>query len=137
MKKVMLFGTFDGLHEGHRFLVREAKKRGRTVVVVGTSAHVRTIKGRMPRRSMEERIADLQSEFPDIKVIQGSEADFLIPLRAEKPDLILLGYDQQLPPGITLEDLSCPWERIEALKPEIYKSSLLTGNTQRVTRKKS
>ncbi len=124
-KKVMIFGTFDGLHDGHRSLVKQAQERGSVVAVVGVSSNVRMIKNRLPLFSTEERMHALAIEFPDISVIAGSTKDFLTPLREEKPDLLLLGYDQILPPGVTIADLQCPWERAEALQPHINKSSLL------------
>ncbi len=129
-KLVMIFGTFDGLHAGHRFLVAQAQKRGNVTAVVGTDSNVENIKGRLPLEKLEQRIAILQQEFPAIRVIAGSTEDFLTPLRAEKPDLLLLGYDQKLPPAVSFEDLKCPWERADALEPYIYKSSLMSQNKQ-------
>lgn len=121
----MIFGTFDHLHEGHRFLIREAMKRGDVTVIVGRDANVEKIKGRAPRQSEEERSLTIQKEFPDVHVVLGNSDDFLEPLRLYKPDLLLLGYDQQLPPGISERDLSIPMERAEAFEPERYKSSLM------------
>jgi hypothetical protein len=34
---------------------------------------------------------------------------------------------------VDFESLNCPWERAEAYKPEIYKSSLLAKNAEQVT----
>jgi FAD synthetase len=39
--KVMIFGTFDLLHEGHQFFIREAKKVGGQLIIV--LAHDQTI----------------------------------------------------------------------------------------------
>lgn len=122
----MIFGTFDHLHEGHRFLVSQAKARGTVTAVVGTDPTVHTIKGRPALQSLQERVAALVHAFPDITVMAGSPKDFLEPIRSQKPDLLLLGYDQKLPPGISFEQLQCPWERAEALEPHVYKSSLLS-----------
>jgi FAD synthetase len=122
---VMIFGTFDHLHEGHRFLIREAMKRGDVRVIVGRDANVEKIKGRVPRQSEQERSSTIQKEFPDVHVVLGNADDFLEPLRLYKPDLLFLGYDQQLPPGISESDLSVPIERAEAFEPERYKSSLM------------
>ncbi len=122
----MIFGTFDHLHDGHRFLVQQAQARGNVIVVVGTDPNVATIKGRPSRQNAEERMKALVTAFPDINVLAGSSDDFLAPIRAEKPDLLLFGYDQKLPPGISFDDLQCPYERADAFKPEIYKSSLLS-----------
>lgn len=124
-KHVMVFGTFDLLHEGHRFLVEEARKRGRVTVVVARASNVERIKGKPPDESDEERMAALRTAFPDVRVILGDARDFLKPLRDEQPDLLLFGYDQALPPGISEQDLPCPLERAGAFRPEIFKSSLM------------
>ncbi len=132
----MIFGTFDHLHEGHRFLVRQAKGKGAVVAVVGTDPTVHTIKGRPALQSLTERMSALRDAFPDITVIPGSPKDFLEPMRTEKPDLLLFGYDQKLPPGISFDQLQCPWERAEALEPHIYKSSLLSQERRKVIEEK-
>lgn len=127
----MIFGTFDHLHEGHRFLVTQAKARGAVVAVVGTDPTVHTIKGRPALQSLRERVAALAHAFPDITVIPGSPKDFLEPIHAQKPDLLLFGYDQKLPPGISFDQLSCHWERAGALQPHVYKSSILSRKKRR------
>ncbi len=133
----MIFGTFDGLHPGHHFLVKQAMSRGSVTIVVGTDEHIALIKGRTPLESLEKRMSTLRRTFPTARIIAGSSDDFLAPLRTEKPDLILLGYDQKLPPGISLDALTCPWERAEALKPELYKSSLLPRKRAKVLEENS
>ena len=41
MKKVLVFGTFDGLHEGHKDFLRQAKQYGdHLTVVVGRDSTV-------------------------------------------------------------------------------------------------
>ena len=135
--RVMIFGTFDHLHDGHRFLVTQAMKRGQVTAVVGRDRNVLTIKGRPPLQTLAKRMETLAAEFPTLRVIGGSEQDFLAPLRTEKPDLLLFGYDQKLPPGISYEDITCPWERAEALQPDILKSSLLSQKRREVIEKKA
>lgn len=123
-KHVMVFGTFDLLHPGHLFLIREAQKLGHVTVVVARAKNVEKIKGRTPVEDDTTRIAAIQKEFPDATVILGSKTDFLEPIRTHKPDLLLLGYDQRLPPTVD-EALLPPIQRAEALRPDIYKSSLM------------
>lgn len=123
-KQVMVFGTFDLLHPGHHFLIKEAMKRGRVTVVVARAKNVQTIKGKEPVETDTERVAALQVAFPDTQVILGSATDFLDPVRALRPDLLLFGYDQRLPPNVSETDLP-PIERAPALRPDIYKSSLM------------
>lgn len=124
LQLVMVFGTFDLLHEGHRFVLREAMKRGDVIVIVAQDRNVERIKGRESVENQAVRMATIQAEFPKLHVYAGDSTDFLKPLRAHTPDLILLGYDQRLPPGVEESDLSCPIERLPAFDPHLYKSSL-------------
>lgn len=123
--KVLLFGTFDHFHPGHRFVIDQAKKRGSVTAVVARDRNVHHIKGRASAQSQEERMAAVHAAYPDITVMLGDASDFLAPVRAVAPDLILLGYDQRLPPGVSMEAFPCPVERLPAFEPEKYKSSLM------------
>lgn len=123
--RVLVFGTFDRLHPGHRFVFDEAKKRGELWVVVGRDSTVERIKGKRARDSEEERKKAVEDAYPDARVLLGDPEDFLAPVRSVKPDLILLGYDQKLPPGVSEDDLPCAVERLPAFEPDRYKSSLL------------
>lgn len=139
--RVMIFGTFDGLHPGHLHVLEEATRRAgenedsrglktKTYnsqglwVVVARDANVHRIKGRKALQSEHERVATIQQAFPSAHVILGNTTDFLQPIREIQPDLILLGYDQKLPPTITEDSLQTPIERLEPFHPELYKSSL-------------
>jgi len=134
--RVLVFGTFDELHPGHRFLLNEAQKRacpaklpqersgGELFVVVARDVNVERIKGRPAVESEEVRKNTVEEAFPDAQVILGDPQDFLVPVIAVRPDLILLGYDQKLPPDVSEKDLGCPVERLPAFKPEQFKSSL-------------
>lgn len=124
LKRVMVFGTFDLLHPGHEFFLREAARRGPLTVVVARDENVRRIKGGRPLQTQERRIRAIRKRFPTVTVIPGDRRDFLMPLRELTPDLILLGYDQTLPPGITEDALFCRIERIRAFHPRQFKSSL-------------
>ena len=123
MLKVLVFGTFDHLHPGHRFLLTEASSRGDLHVVIARDQNVEKIKGHVPDQSEEERLRMIQKAFPSSHPVLGDPDDFLVPVHTIKPDLILLGYDQRLPPGVTEKDLPCPMERLPAFEPEKWKSS--------------
>lgn len=122
--RVLVFGTFDELHPGHRFLLTEAKKRGELFVVVARDANVERIKGRRAVEPEEQRKSAVEESFPDATVMLGDPHDFLVPVIAVRPDLILLGYDQTLPPGVSEKDFPCSVERLPAFEPERFKSSL-------------
>lgn len=123
-KKVFVFGTFDVFHLGHQFVLSQACLRGTVFVTVAQDATVLKIKGSLPRHSLPVRMAAIQAAFPAVKVIAGSTHNYLESITSHQPDLILLGYDQNLPPGITAADLQVPVERLPAFMPETYKSSL-------------
>ena len=125
MPRVLVFGTFDHLHPGHKFLLREGMKRGDLHVVIARDANVEKIKGKIPDEGEEDRLKILQEAFPEAEVVLGDSDDFLVPVRDIQPDLILLGYDQKFPPGVSEDDLPCSVERLEAFEPERWKSSIM------------
>jgi FAD synthetase len=123
---VLVCGTFDHFHEGHRALVREALTHGDVTVLVAQDATVRAMKGFSPDGSLEERMQHIVQAFPSVRVVAGHPTDMMASVREIKPDLLLLGYDQKLPPPLSLEDLRhLRVLRAEAYFPERYKSSLL------------
>ncbi len=122
--RVLVFGTFDHLHLGHQFVLEQAARRGELHVVVARDRNVERIKGRPPDQGEEQRMAGVQSAYPQAHVLLGDADDFLVPVRAVQPDIILLGYDQALPPGVTEADLPVAVERLGPFEPEKYKSSL-------------
>lgn len=125
--RVLTFGTFDHFHPGHLAYLTEATGRGELFVVVARDASVRLIKNREALQNEEERAAAVRKEFPDATVMLGDPKDYLKPVREVRPDLILLGYDQKLPPGVSESDLPCPIERAKPFEPEKHKSSLRRG----------
>jgi len=124
--RVLAFGTFDGLHPGHRFYLDAALKRGELFIVVALDETVQRIKGRMPRFNQRERKAAVEQAYPSAHVLLGESENYLLPVRRIAPELIVLGYDQELPPGVKNADLLCPTERLEAFEPHKHKSSLKT-----------
>jgi FAD synthetase len=124
VRRVLAFGTFDDLHPGHLSYLSQAAAQGELYVVVALDAHVQAFKGHPPLQSQEERMKGVQAAFPDAVVSLGDVEDFLAPVRRIKPDLIILGYDQRLPPGVTEELLGCAVLRAQAYLPDVHKSSL-------------
>ncbi len=108
----------------HLFLLTEASKRGELWVIIARDATVKMIKGRAPLQNERERERAIKNAFPDAHVVLGDDVDFLRPVREIDPDLILLGYDQQLPPDIDWYDIVWKTERLPAFQPDIHKSSL-------------
>jgi cytidyltransferase-like protein len=95
-KNVLAFGTFDGLHEGHRFFLRAAKQLG-DILVVGVSPDhvVRQLKNKSPKHTLAERIAAIQKEgIADRVIACDSIPDSWDILRSTDPHIVALGYDQ-------------------------------------------
>lgn len=106
--------------------MNEGAKRGDLHVIVARDATVERIKKKLPAHSQDQRKAAIEAAFPDAVVVLGDGGgDYLKPVREIGPDLILLGYDQRLPPGIVEDDLPCPIERLPSFEPEKYKTSLM------------
>ena len=94
MVKVMATGTFDILHLGHIYFLKEAKKLGDTLaVVVATDSSVRKLKHE-PINPEQIRL-DLIKELKIVdQAYLGHEKDIYEILKEIKPDIITLGYDQ-------------------------------------------
>jgi UDP-N-acetylglucosamine 1-carboxyvinyltransferase len=103
--RVMIFGTFDHLHDGHRFLIHEGLRRGSLVVVVARDHNVASIKGRTPDQSESERMRAIQEEFPSIMVTLGDGESTLFGL-----EYLDRGYEQF---EIRLRKLGAKIKRIE------------------------
>jgi FAD synthetase len=94
MVKVMATGTFDLLHMGHIFYLREAKKLGDTlVVVVATDSTVRKLK-HDPITPQEIRVNLIKELKMVDEAYLGHEDDMYTIVEEIKPDIIALGFDQ-------------------------------------------
>ena len=96
MKRIMAFGVFDFLHQGHINFLRQAKRRGAYLVVsVARDANVFEAKGRLPVFPEKERLRMVQKlDFVDEAVLGGLDNPWAHILE-HKPDIIALGYDQR------------------------------------------
>jgi len=94
MVKVMATGTFDLLHMGHIYYLREAKKLGdKLVVVVARDSTVRKLKHEPV--TPEKMRLDLIRELKVVdEAVLGHEDDMYAIVEEIKPDIIALGYDQ-------------------------------------------
>lgn len=134
MKRVVVTGTFDGVHKGHEFFLREAKKLGTWLgVVVARDTTVEAVKGRPPVYNENQRHAFVESlKLADV-VVLGYPGDKLKIIDELDPDVIALGYDQTAFTEGLKERLKerghiVSIERIGSFHPEKYKSSLLAKN---------
>lgn len=132
--RVMVFGTFDIVHEGHTDLFRQARALADNhylIVSVARDKVAERIKGIKPRNSEEtRRVAVARHALVD-KAVLGDSAGYIGHIRANKPDIIALGYDQEgefvenLEKDLRKAGLKTRIVRLGAFKPEVYKTSKL------------
>ena len=96
MKTVLVFGTFDILHRGHRWFLAQAASRGdRLVAVVSRDRFVLEWKGRRPTADEKtRREALMEAGLVDEAVFSDPEVGSYEVLRRAAPDVICLGHDQ-------------------------------------------
>jgi len=132
MKKVLVFGVFDGLHKGHQYFLREAKKLGDYLIVaIPLDDVVKEIKKRAPLENFETRKKHLQAEdFVDEVISSDASLNNWGVLERSHPDIIVLGYDQDdlkkaLENHLLRNGIEIKIKVIKSFKPRKYKSSLL------------
>jgi FAD synthetase len=95
MVRVMATGVFDLLHPGHLYFLTEAKKLGdELVVVVARDQTARRLKHEpyVPEHLRREMVEALK---PVDQAILGSPTDIFATVVDVRPDIIVLGYNQQ------------------------------------------
>ena len=124
MKKIVVFGSFDPLHEGHRDFFRQAKKLGDyLVVVVARDENIKKIKKHEPRLGEEKRLQAVKGETIIDEAVLGDIGENYMILDKIKPDIIAVGYDQKIPKGLKDKVKRYKIVTLKPFKPEIYKSS--------------
>jgi FAD synthetase len=96
-KRVVVFGIFDGVHDGHRDFFRQAKKMGDELwAIVGRDAVAKQLKGRKPKYGENERVQLVQAEpFVTNALLGDKELSNYSVLVHCNPDIVCMGYDQQ------------------------------------------
>lgn len=97
MVRVLVFGVFDGVHEGHKAMLRQAKALGDYLVVaVAPDNVVEEIKGKICVNRSAMRIQDVRNaRIADDVVLGDKLLNNWSVLKKFKPDIIALGYDQE------------------------------------------
>lgn len=106
MKTVLVFGTFDGMHQGHLFFLSEAAKLGdRLVVSVARDEHVRTLKNKSALHNEKERIElVLAQDEVDEAILSDEELGSFELVSSVDPAIIAFGHDQ-----VELENTLVEW----------------------------
>ena len=130
MQKVLTFGTFDIFHPGHDFFLQKAKKYGDILgVVIARNKTVKNIKGESPRNNEVKRLNVIKKLNYVDEVFLGNLKNKYAAIEKFKPDVICLGYDQ----NVFIRYLDKELKKRELIvkivkfrkgyKPNLYKSS--------------
>lgn len=129
LKVVLVGGAFEIIHPGHCFFLNEAKKYGNFLVVI--LARDSTIRKRKGKVIIDEdtRKNVVECLKPVDLVLLGDEKDFIKPVKRVMPDVIVLGYDQELDKELK--------ERIYSLGIKIFKlnKKFKTYSTKNIVKK--
>ncbi|MFA6383592.1 MAG: adenylyltransferase/cytidyltransferase family protein [Parcubacteria group bacterium] len=133
--RVMVFGTFDIFHPGHRSFLRQAKKLGDyLIVVVARDKTVEITKKQKPINKEAIRVKIIKNSQLADKVILGGIGDKYAVIKKHRPDIICLGYDQKYFIDGLREELErsglkkTKIIKLKSYRPEIYKTSKLKAN---------
>ena len=96
MKKVVITGAFDGLHEGHRAILEFAKSLGSHLIVfIDSDERIRELKGagRPVKHEQERKKALSRLECVHWVFVFDSDAELETMMRIEAPDVRVIGSD--------------------------------------------
>lgn len=97
MRKVVVFGVFDLLHPGHLYFLNQARRHGNYLTVVVTR-DVRVVyeKKHKPIFNEHERLEMIASLRIVDRAMLGDKVGEWTILRKLKPDVVCIGYDQNV-----------------------------------------
>ncbi len=127
----MVFGTFDILHKGHEDYFKQAKEYGDfLIVIVAKDENVKYLKSQSSHYNEKKRLHNVQEISIVDKARLGNISDRLKVIEEEKPDIICLGYDQEvneaeLSSKLNKRGLNIIIKRMNGFKINKYKSSIL------------
>ncbi len=135
-ERIMVFGTFDGLHPGHLNFFKQARKLSKTpflIVSVARDRNVFRIKKQFPILPEKNRVILVEKLIKKNlvnKVILSGIKNHIPHIIKERPDIIALGYDQKaytknLQKDLKNKGILIKIVRLKSYKEKIYKNSLL------------
>jgi len=129
----MVFGTFDGLHQGHFSFLKQARKlvsKSFLIVSVARDENVKHIKGKYPTKNEKKRMLLIEKSKLADKVVLSGIKDHLPHILKEYPDIVALGYDQKyyvknLKKDLKNKGLVVKIKRLKPYREKIYKNHLI------------
>lgn len=139
MIRVVVFGAFDPLHDGHRNFFGQARALGdHLTIVLARDTTIRERKGRAPYQHEHERLIAVAA-VPGVDDVRlGNESNDLFEIFSSlEVDVVALGYDQKPSERVITAELvrrgygHIDVVRLQAYRPEIYKSSLVRAQQEK------
>lgn len=135
MIRVLVFGAFDPLHEGHKDFLRQARELGgHLTVVVARDSSIRANKGYEPHQGEEVRLKAVATVDNVDEVIFGKKTAHKYEMLAELEfDVLALGYDQTPKEEEVRDQLALLGRqnarvvRLQPFHPEKFKSTFIRG----------
>jgi len=127
---VLAGGVFDIIHPGHIHTLNAAKALGDVLIVaIATDKTAQKMKKRQPLHNQELRRELVSCLSMVDKAIVGHEDDIFETVRAIKPDIIVLGYDQVhqnqfISDGCKRINLDVEIVRLQSPVPELSSSEI-------------
>ncbi|NTW22091.1 adenylyltransferase/cytidyltransferase family protein [Candidatus Falkowbacteria bacterium] len=131
MRKVLVFGTFDLFHPGHRSFLRQARRYGdKLYAVIARDRTVLAVKKALPLQDELSRLAAVRDSGLVDEAVLGSLRDKYLAIKKVRPDVICLGYDQiyltdTLASKLEQLGIATRIVKLKSYRPDIYKSSKL------------
>ena len=130
MKRALVFGTFDIIHRGHISFLRQARRKGRWLIVsVARDSFIREMKDRDPIHTEQERITQLL-ETGLVREVYLADAQIgtYTTVRRARPEVICFGHDQDalkkdLQQWLDRNGMDVPTHTLRSHKAHRYKSS--------------
>lgn len=139
MVRVITFGAFDPLHEGHLWLLQHAKAEGNHLIVVVTrDARIRAAKSREPYQGEAQRLHRVAALPVVDEAVLGDEEESYALLQSIPFDVLVVGYDQKPNDQEIRALLSRAGKkavrllRLPAHRPDVYKSTLIRNSSASV-----
>lgn len=136
MTRIMVFGTFDMIHEGHVDFFRQARSLSHNpylIVSVARDEVAMRVRGYLPRTKEEDRRARCALHMLIDEAVIGDARGYMDHIVHYAPNIIALGYDQEgdyvrnLESDLRSRGLETKIVRLLPYKPETFKTSKLRG----------
>lgn len=135
--KIMVFGTFDGLHKGHIHFFNQAKnivKNSFLIVSIARDKNVLKIKGKLPILNEIDRMNLVEECNLVDKIVLSGLKNHIPHIVKENPKIIALGYDQKFYVKNLKKDLKNKGILVKIIRLKPYKKNLFKNHLLRKKR---